>query len=100
MAHDEARVFMRRYERDEIQEAHALPMYIHLRPSRDAVEVAGVADLRQSHEVVPPERERLLAGAIHDQAPASLGYAWLVAEVQHRPFFGQILPGRKLRHAM
>ena len=49
------------------EKGDAFKLHIKLAPRRDTVEVANVAELRQSHELFPAKRHRLFDFAVNYQ---------------------------------
>ncbi len=93
----EARARERAAELGELAPVHAFEAGVEAAPARHAVDVLGVAAPRQLVELLPAELELLLDLAADAQPPAreiDLGDA---SGVQHRPFLGHVLAGRKPR---
>ena len=62
------------------------------------MEVAHVLDLRQLHDLLERELQRLLHGAVDDQLPLRQLDVRLTSEVEDRPPLGDGLPDRHPRH--
>src|SRR5262249_25121679 len=79
---------------------HAAPVVVVPAPGGHAVEVADVVNLRQCHEGVPVERQRMFDQSADFQLPLLEVDIRLLAEVEHRPVLQLVLADRELRHAV
>ena len=77
------------------EERDACEFHVELAPGRDAVEVAGVRELRQRHELRPVQRQRVLDHAVNLQLPLVERHLGLDAEIKRREICHQALARRQ-----
>src|SRR5579864_1207377 len=95
MKHDEARLWLRLREAEDVLCANAVPLIVEARPGGNAVNIGDVAELRLNLKFGPTPIELVLDQAIDRETPALWLDPGLNPEIEHGPIAHLMLAGRQ-----
>ena len=89
------RLGSRLHQLGQREEGHAFELHVELAPGRDTMKIANVFELRESHELLPVQRDRLLNLAVDLQLPLVERDIGTNPQVEHGEVVDLPLPRRQ-----